>query len=112
LNRKSAESLCALHRCFFKQNCYVKHIGVRAIFCQGAGGEAVNYLPKKILASCLNFYETVEKKRGPYDATTKAVLAYEGVKVARYCNSFSGSIPPNFEHNYVAIDKHLEQLLP
>ena len=41
-------------------------------------GGAVNYLPKKIPPSCPNFYETVEKKRGPYDATTWAVLAYEG----------------------------------
>ena len=39
---------------------------------------AVNHLPNKILASCPNFYETVETKRGPYDAITKAVLAYEG----------------------------------
>ena len=38
----------------------------RAIFRQGA----VNYLPKKILASCPNFYETVEKKWESYDATT------------------------------------------
>ena len=37
---------------------------------------------------------------------------YWHMKVARYCNSFSGSIPPNFENNYVAIDKHLEKLLP
>ena len=37
-----------------------------------------NFLPgggdkpfaQKILATCPNFYETVEKKRGPYDATT------------------------------------------
>ena len=26
--------------------------------------------------------------------------------------SCSGLMPPNFEHNYVAIDKHLEKLLP
>ena len=31
------------------------------------------------------------------------------MKVARYCNGFSGSIPPHSEHNYVAIDKHLEK---
>ena len=49
-------------------------IGVRAIFCQGGGKP----FAQKILASCPNFYETVEKKRGPYDATTWAVLAYEG----------------------------------
>ena len=37
-----------------------------------------NFLPggsgklfaQKIFASCPNFYQTVEKKRGPYDATT------------------------------------------
>ena len=34
------------------------------------------------------------------------------MKVARYRNSFSGSIPPNSEHNYVAIDKHLEKMPP
>ena len=49
-------------------------IDVRAIFCQGGGRP----FAQKILASCPNFYETVEKKRGPYDATTWAVLAYEG----------------------------------
>ena len=32
-------------------------------------GGTVNHLPKKILASCPNFYKTVEKKWGPYDAT-------------------------------------------
>ena len=50
------------------------HIGVRAIFCQGGG----KLFAQKIPPSCPNFYETVEKKRGPYDATTWAVLAYEG----------------------------------
>ena len=34
---------------------------------------------QKILASCPNFYETVRKKRVPYDATTKA---YELIKHA------------------------------
>ena len=42
------------------------NIGVRAIFLPGG---AVNHLPK-IIASCPNFYETVEKKRGSYDALT------------------------------------------
>ena len=37
---------------------------------------------------------------------------YGHIKVARYCNSFSGSIAPNSEHNYVAIDKQLERLPP
>ena len=27
--------------------------------------------------------------------------AYWDMKVTQYCNSFSGSIPPNFEHNFV-----------
>ena len=31
------------------------------------------------------------------------------MKVARYCNSFSGSIPLNSEHTYVAVDKDLEK---
>ena len=43
-------------------------------FCQGGG----KLFAQKILASCPNFYETVEKKRGSYDATTQAALAYEG----------------------------------
>ena len=30
---------------------------------------------------------------------------YWHMKVARYCNSFSGAIPPNFEHNYVAMHR-------
>ena len=41
----------------------------------------------------MQFAQTVEQKRGPYDATTEVVLAYE---VARY--SFSGSISAKFEH--------------
>ena len=48
-------------------------IGVRKIFCQGG---AVNHLPKKIQRIFPK--HTVEKKRGPYDATTEAALAYEG----------------------------------
>ena len=27
--------------------------------------------------------------------------AYWDMKVTQYCNSFSGSIPPTFEHNFV-----------
>ena len=74
-------------------------------FARGAG----KLFGQKILASCPNFYETVEKKR---DQTMQQRRPYWHMKVARYCNSFSQSIPPNFEHNYVAIDKHLEKLLP
>ena len=36
-------------------------------FLSGGGGKL---FAQKILASCSNFYETVEKKQGPYDATT------------------------------------------
>ena len=51
---------------FTNSNYNKRFIGVQAIFCQGGGKP----LAQKILASCPNFYETVEKKRGPYDATT------------------------------------------
>ena len=34
------------------------------------------------------------------------------MKVARYCNRFSGSMPSNFEYNYIAADKHLENIAP
>ena len=44
-----------------------KIIGVRAIFCRGWGGGGGKPFAQKILGSCPNFYETVEKKRGPYD---------------------------------------------
>ena len=54
------------------------YIDVREIFCQGGGG-AVNHLPKKFSQVARIFPKrTVEKKRGPYDATTGAALAYEG----------------------------------
>ena len=45
-------------------------IGVRAFFCQG-GGEP---FAQKILTSCPNFYETVKRKRGSYDALTMAYI--------------------------------------
>ena len=48
---------------------------------------------QKILASFPNFYKTVEKKRGLFDAAT---YPYWHMKVARY--NFSGSIPAKFEH--------------
>ena len=42
-------------------------------------GGAVNHLPKKFSQVARIFPKrTVEKKRGPYDATTEAALAYEG----------------------------------
>ena len=81
-------------------------IGVRAIFCQGGGKP----FAQKILASCPNFYETVENWNEGH--TMQQHRPYWHMKVARYCNSFSGSISPNFEHKYVAIDKLLENLPP
>ena len=42
------------------------HLGVRAFFAR-EGGEP---FAQKILTSCPNFYETVERKRGSYDALT------------------------------------------
>ena len=36
-------------------------------FLPGGGGKPFS---QKTLASCPNFYKTVEQKRGPYDATT------------------------------------------
>ena len=33
-------------------------------------GEGVNHLPEKTLASCPNFYETVEEEQGSYDELT------------------------------------------
>ena len=87
---------------WYSMTCYQRHKGN---LLPGSG----KLFAQKILASCPNFYETVEKKRGQ---TMQQRRPYWHMKVARYCNSFSGSIPSNFEHNYVAIDKHLEKLLP
>ena len=48
-------------------------------FLPSGGGGAVNLLPKKFsqVARILP-KRTVEKKRGPHDATTEAALVYEG----------------------------------
>ena len=50
-------------------------IGIRAIFRQGGG----KLFAQKILASCPNFYETVEQKWGSYDATTRAYIWSESI---------------------------------
>ena len=60
-------------------------------FLPGGGGKL---FAQKILASCPTFYETVEKKQSQ---TMQHLRRYWHMKVARYCDSFSGSIPPNFE---------------
>ena len=81
-------------------------IGVRAIFF--ARG-AVNHLPKKFSQVAQIFTKPQKRNEGH---TMQQRRPYWHMKVDRYCNSFSGSIPANFENNYVAIDKHLEKLLP
>ena len=65
-------------------------LGVRAIFCRGGGG-GKPFAPK-IIASYLNFYKTVEQRRGPMQQHRP----YWHMKMAPY--SFSGSIPAKFEH--------------
>ena len=42
--------------------------GQGAICCRGR--EGVNHLFEKTLASCPNFYETVEEEQGSYDKLT------------------------------------------
>ena len=42
----------------------------------GGGGEP---FAQKILSSCPNFYETVERKRGSYDALTMAYIWSENI---------------------------------
>ena len=59
-------------------------IGIRAIFCQGGGGGGGEPFAQKILASCPNFYETVENERGSYDALTWAPT--HEVKMIRHMN--------------------------
>ena len=65
---------------------------------------------QKILSSCPNFFFVQSKRNEGH--TMQPHRLYLHMKVARYCNSFSGSIPPSSEHNYVATDKHLEKLPP
>ena len=72
-------------------------------------GGAVNYLPKKFSQVVQIFTKQQKRNEGH---TMQQRRPHWHMKVARYCNSFSRSIPRNFEHNYVAIDKHLEKLLP
>ena len=66
-----------------------KHIGVRAIFGQGA----VNNLPKKFLQVAQIFTNQTKRNEGH---TMQQHRPYWHMKVPRY--SFSGSIPAKFEH--------------
>ena len=73
-------------------------------------GGAVTICPKNS-RKLPEFFRNVQSKRNE-GHTMQQQRAHWLMKVARYCNSFLGSIPPNSEHNYVAIDQHLEKLLP
>ena len=44
-------------------------VGAKGPFVAG-GEEGVDHLPEKTLASCPNFYETVEEEQGSYDKLT------------------------------------------
>ena len=55
---------------------YKAEIKVFRCLLQELPAGSSNPFAQKLLASCPNFYKTVEKKLGPYDAT-KAVLADE-----------------------------------
>ena len=58
----------------------------------GGGGRGGKPFAQKILASYLNFYKTVEQKRGPMQQHRP----YWHMKMAPY--SFSGLIPAKFDH--------------
>ena len=60
-------------------------------FLPGGGGGGKPFAPK-IIASYLNFYKTVEQRRGPMQQHRP----YWHMKMAPY--SFSRSMPANFEH--------------
>ena len=97
------------------QKSVLQFIGVREILCQGVGGWGGGggrkpFAPKNS-RKLANFLRNVQSKRNE-GHTMQQHRPYWHMKVARYCNSFSGSIAPNSEHNYVAIDKHLEKLPP
>ena len=53
----------------------LKFIGVQTFFYQGGGKP----FAQKILLSYPNFYETVERKQGSYDAQTTAYIWSENI---------------------------------
>ena len=75
-------------------------IGVRAIFCQGGG----NPFAQKILASCPNFYKTVERKLGPCSKIGRTGI-WKWLDTV-----FQSQYLPSLSINYVATNKHLEKI--
>ena len=89
----------------------VTDIGVRrrAIFGWGGGGGAVNHLPKQFL-QVAQIFTKQSKKRGPYDATTWAVLAKEEcicqeVNVANQWYKNNGMIVNEKKHQALILGK-------
>ena len=80
----------------------VRSIGVRAIFCQGGGGG--NPFAQKIIASCPNFYETVERKLGPCNKIGRTGT-WKWLDTV-----FQSQYLPSLSINFVATNKHLEKI--
>ena len=77
-------------------------IGVRAIYCQGAGGG--NPFAKTILARCPNIYKKVERKLGPCNKIGRTGI-WKWLDTV-----FQGQYLPSLSINYVATNKHLEKI--
>ena len=78
----------------------VRSIGVRAIFARGSG----NPFAQKILASCPNFYETVERKLGPCNKIGRTGI-WKWLDTV-----FQSQYLPSLSINFVATNKHLEKI--
>ena len=85
------------HSCI-KHMIYI--IGVRAVFCQGGG----NPFAQKILASCSNFYKTVERKLGPCNKIGRTGI-WKWLDTV-----FQSQYLPSLSKNYVATNEHLEKI--
>ena len=79
-------------------------IGVRAIFGQGRGGGSGNPFAQKILASCPNFYKTVERKLGPCNKIGRTGI-WKWLDTV-----FQSQYLPSLSINYVATNKNLEKI--
>ena len=78
----------------------IPDIGVRAIFCQGGGSP----FAQKILASCPNFYKTVDRKVEPCNKVGRTGI-WKWLETV-----FQSQYLPNLSINYVATNKHLEKI--